>query len=87
VKYECLAYKAEFNLNCTEIEVGCSLCGEQIKRGDKLAHLQECPMREVTCEYRKKLKKRDENSHKKSIYVFTKVGCPLNCGETVKRLC
>jgi len=57
VKCESLAYKAEFNLNCTEIEVGCSLWSEEIKLGDKLAHSQECPMREVTCEYGKKLKK------------------------------
>ena len=93
VKCECLACKAEFNLDtakqharsCTEIEVGCSLCGEHVKRGDRVAHSQECPMREVTCECGKKLKKGDENSHKETICEFTEIGCPLNCGETVKR--
>ena len=61
------------------------ICGEHIKRGDRVAHSQECPMREVTCECGKKLKKGDENSHKETICEFTEIGCPLNCGETVKR--
>ncbi|XP_067043708.1 TNF receptor-associated factor 6-like [Acropora muricata] len=93
LKCECRACGSQFTLDlakehaktCTEIEIGCSLCAEQIKRANELAHSQVCPMRRVTCECGQVVTRREQKRHKESVCEFTKIGCPLKCGQEVER--
>ena len=71
-KAKCTRCSETFDLNmakqhvrrCQEIEVACDLCQATIKQGDKVAHLQVCPLSDITCECGEKMKKKDEASHK-----------------------
>lgn len=93
LKCECRACGSQFILDfakdhaktCTEIEIGCSLCAEKIKRANELGHSEVCPMRRVTCECGQVVTRREQNRHKESVCEFTKVGCPLKCGQEVER--
>lgn len=78
LKCECRACGSEFTLDlakehaktCTEIEIGCSLCAEQIKRANELAHSQVCPMRRVTCECGQVVTRREQKRHKESVRIY-----------------
>ena len=93
LKCECCACGSQFILDfakdhaktCTEIEIGCSLCAEKIKRVNELGHSEVCPMRRVTCECGQVVTRREQNRNKESVCEFTKVGCPLKCGQEVER--
>ena len=42
-------------------------------------------MRRVTCECGQVVTRREQKRHKKSVCEFTKIGCPLKCGQEVER--
>ena len=92
-KGECKACKNTFSLQdaedhvtrCEEINVSCDLCHRDIRRGDLHNHADVCDQRLVKCVCGETVSNISRAEHEKRSCPFTAVGCPLECGETVKK--
>ena len=76
---------AEHIKKCPHMEVKCNLCGENFKRQDHALHEDACTMAEIVCECGNKFPRKDQCEHVAHRCDFTKMSCPLNCGQMIER--